>query len=60
MTAGGFVHSNCLNPEPPYPRGLIESKTGGFNPLVKCSSKSSLTTHSLRAGLLLQGGLMLL
>lgn len=27
MTAAGFVHSNCLNPEPPYQRGLLESKT---------------------------------
>lgn len=60
MTAGGFVHSNSLNPELPYQRGVLESKTGGFNPQLKCSSKSSLTTHSLRARLLLKGGLMLL
>lgn len=34
-----FVHSNCLNPEPPYQRGLLEQDSGGFNPPVKCSSK---------------------
>lgn len=27
MTADGFVHWNCLNPESPYQQGRLESKT---------------------------------